>query len=168
MWVTLLIWNLRIICYVKIRPTIANRCPYLFSISKSALAIWWQWWSHEINTALIEWSIEVVLPINFNGPARVMQWLRWKYTGTIISTTSDRASIIWKIFRITRLQLAGPFNIHLLVRIDADCVTSCVINWPNCMKSRLMVGCGRSTSRRRIREMVRALVNGVPSTDKCL
>lgn len=57
---------------------------------------------------------------------------------------------------------------HSLVRIDADWVTSCVRNWPYCMNNKLIVGCGRSVSRKRLREMVRAFGSGDPVTDKCL
>lgn len=51
------------------------------------------------------------------------------------------------------------------VVIEADWVTSCVRNWPNCMKSRFNVEWGRSASWIRSLEIVLGFDNGPPVTD---
>lgn len=56
----------------------------------------------------------------------------------------------------------------ILVVIEADCVTSCVINWPNGINNKLIVGCGRSTSGISNRDTVRGFGSGAPVTDVIL
>lgn len=57
---------------------------------------------------------------------------------------------------------------YILVVIEADRVTSCVRNWPNCINSKFRMECGRSTSTKSKRDIVRGLVNGAPVTDVTL
>lgn len=59
----------------------------------------------------------------------------------------------------------SPDKTNLRVLIDDDKDTSCVRNWPNCIKSKLSVGCGRSASFINTLDMVRGFFNGSPVTD---
>lgn len=54
-------------------------------------------------------------------------------------------------------------NVRVLIEADSD--TSCVSNWPNCITSKLSVGCGRSASLISTLDMVRGFVKGAPVTD---